>query len=110
MRAGALDRIIKLQRPVETQDSTGQIVVSYARYRTVWASVLSISGRTSLEQQDADRQLSAKVRQFTIRHLAGVSVEWRILYQDEEYDILAVDEIEKRGREHFMLITAELRK
>lgn len=103
MRAGALDRFIEIQRVVETQDDAGGLVHTWSRLMTTWARVESVS---AVEHFAADRDVGTRVRVFVIRHYSDITHKDRIVYEDRNYDILSLEDVEGRGREHFMRIVA----
>lgn len=103
LRAGLLDRRIRLQRRSAVPDTYGQAVEKWDDIATVWARVEPIAGREPFGQQ----QFVAKgdVR-FTIRFRNDLTPLDRIVYGEREYDVLSVLEV---GRGEALQIVAETR-
>jgi SPP1 family predicted phage head-tail adaptor len=93
MQAGKLDRRITIQQPVETQNSFGEIVVSYTNFAEVWAEVIPLSGRELLT---AGQILPEATMRINIRWLAGINEKFRILYDNVAYDIQYIAELKRR--------------
>ena len=87
MRAGKLRRRASLQRKSVSQDSYGAEVVSWAEFAAVWAGVKPLQGREFWNVQGEQGEGSVEV---TIRYLAGVLVEDRVVCEGRTYDIEAV--------------------
>jgi SPP1 family predicted phage head-tail adaptor len=93
MKAGSLDRRITIQQPTETQNSFGEIVVSFSNFAEVWAEVIPLSGR---ELITAGQVLPEATLRITIRWLAGINEKFRILYEGVAYDIQHIAELKRR--------------
>lgn len=107
MRAGALDRTIEIHAKTISQDSTGQAIETWARVASEWAQVESV---LNPEAFTADRTLSYKTKYFTMRYRALSPDTNRIRYEDQDYDILAIGELENRGRRRWLKVLAEVRE
>lgn len=96
MEAGKMDRQVTLQRATRTQDSTGQIIETWADLATVWARWRRATARETL----AAAEVSAEVGDvFEIRYsslVSSLNPKDRLTYSDRTYDIAAVDEIGRR--------------
>jgi SPP1 family predicted phage head-tail adaptor len=93
MLAGKLDRRITIQQPVETQNSFGEVVVSFTNFAEVWAEVIHVSGREILT---AGQILPDATLKINIRWLAGINEKFRILYENVAYDIQYIAELKRR--------------
>ncbi len=96
LAAGSLDRRITLQSFYETQDGAGTPVKTWHDLEQsphVWARVEHLSGR---EPFAAEQEYAEATTRFTIRHRSGLSVEMRIVYQGEAYDIQSIKELGRR--------------
>lgn len=103
-RAGALDRMIEIQRAVEAQDSTGQAISTWSRYARAWANVESVD---AIERFYTERPVSPAMKVFTLRWVDGVTAKDRILYDEQVYNILSIAEF--NGRKAWLKIVAELK-
>ena len=94
--AGRMDRRITFQTFTESQNGVGEAVKTWANLAsnpTVWAQVEPIDG----SEPFAAQQVTAEARtRFTIRYRSGISVEMRIVYASENYDIESLKELGRR--------------
>lgn len=93
---------ITIQSPAESRDSTGAVLVTWANFATVWASIEPVSGREYFAASQVQSSTDARIR---IRYLSGVNQRMRVVYGAEVYDIGAVIEINHRGRETHLMCT-----
>jgi len=93
MLAGKLDRRITIQQPVETQNSFGEVVVSFTNFAEVWAEVIPVSGN---ERLTAGQILPEATLKINIRWLSGINEKFRILYENVAYDIQYIAELKRR--------------
>lgn len=96
MRAGKLDREIVIERNTPTRDSYGASIEGWATLATVWARKLEESGKEffSADQVVADQKVVWRIRWpdgFT------PTVEDRINYDGNYYDITALPELGRRA-------------
>ncbi len=89
LRAGLLDRRIRLERRVEETDASGQAVVRWLPLAEVWARVEPLGGREGFGQQQW--VASGEVR-FTIRWRDDVTPLHRVVYAGREFDVASVAE------------------
>lgn len=102
MRAGRLDRRIRIETATITQDSHGGQVQTWALLAEVWAQVLPLRGRELFEA--AQFQPGAEVK-FVIRYRDDFDERARIVFEGRNYDIAHIAELgRRRGRE----ITAKI--
>ncbi|MCK9497108.1 MAG: phage head closure protein [Dehalococcoidia bacterium] len=87
MRAGRLDRRITLQRFTATQDAYGEPIETWADYVTVWARVEPLRGRERFEAQREHAEVDTR---FHLRYRDDLTVEDRITYEGDLYDIEAI--------------------
>lgn len=110
MRAGDLDRRIRIERATETQDpQSGEMVKAWGLVREVWGEVRQLSGSEFYSAQ----QFAAKVDTlFRIRYPHGVRFlpnpdeSIRIVHDGTAYNIQHVAEI---GRGEGLEIMAQAR-
>ncbi len=94
MRAGAMDRLIELQRrSLAAANVHGERVESWTTYSTVWAEKLEGGGREAFVAQTT--YASTDMR-FRIRHRTDVVVTDRVLFDGRGFDILGINEIGRR--------------
>lgn len=94
MRAGALDRRAELKRRVLTRDATtGEEVVSYSTYATVWASKRDVRGREFFAAQQVNAELTTI---WQMRHRSDVVHTDRIVCEGVTYNIIGIAEIGRR--------------
>lgn len=78
MRTGPLDKRVKIQRRVETQNEFKENVISYVDWEEVWAAIEPLSGREYIAAQQISSDVTTKIR---IRHLEGVTRKMRAVYE-----------------------------
>lgn len=78
---------VLVQQPTET-NSYGSLTVSYATVRTVWAKVISERGQEALQAARINAKENIRVG---MRYEDDVLVTWRIQWQGNSYNIIAVD-------------------
>lgn len=97
MRIGTLNRQVKLQRPVETQDpDSGTIEITWVDVATVWANVRYLNGVETLKAATTVSIAKASIR---IRFREDVVAKWRAMYGQTVFSILAVLP-DAQGREY----------
>lgn len=93
MRAGLRDRRIVILRRTAARDSMGGVEVAYETLADVWAKVEFKSGGEVFESSSRKARRSAE---FHILYLAGVDNMCRVRFDGEEYDVVSIDEPERR--------------
>lgn len=100
--AGRMDRRITFQTFTESQDGAGEPVKTWANLAsnpTVWAEVvplaLTVRGGGQ-EIFDAEQILGQAETRFRVRYRSDITVEMRIVYASENYDIESVAEIGRK--------------
>ena len=96
MRGGALDRRIQLMEKVVTQDDFGEEIVSWNTIATVYAEKIENTGqeRFSVAQFVGKRVCSFEFRWSSA--VKGVTTLHKIIFDEVEFDIVAVQEIGRR--------------
>lgn len=100
LRAGLLDRRVRLERRQEETDDSGQSVARWLPLAEVWARVEPLGGREGFGQQQF--VATGDVR-FTIRWRDDVTPLHRVVYDGQEFDVVSVAE---DGRREAILIVA----
>ncbi len=93
MRAGEMDRFIRIEKNTPTRSASGDQVDSWAKFAEVWAKKRDLKTAESL---DADRDVAMVQTEFSIYWLEGVTASMRIVYDSATYDIEGVREIGRR--------------
>lgn len=103
IRAGLLDRRVRIDRLHVERDDVGQPVERWSLVAEVWARVEPLGGREGFGQQQF--VATGDVR-FTIRWRDDVTPLERITYGAREYDVVSVAE---EGRREALLIVGRCR-
>lgn len=93
MIIGKLDRRIEIQTATDTRDAFGAGVPSYTTTYTVWASIVPAGGQ---EGTEGEKQTATGIVKFSIRYISGLDEKMRILYDSEYYDIMSIDEPDRK--------------
>jgi SPP1 family predicted phage head-tail adaptor len=101
MQAGKMDRRIKIERRVETQNAYGEAVITYQLLAEVWAEKKPLSGR---ELFTAAQFVPEGQIRYRIRFMDGVDEKCRITEGGMTYDVIHIAEI---GRREGLEITAK---
>lgn len=96
MRAGKLKHRISIEQKSETIDSVGDAVNTWTTFKTVWAEVLSQSGKEFFAAREQHSELTHLI---TIRYLSGVTPKMRINHGGSFYNILAAFDPRKDRQE-----------
>ena len=102
MQIGRMDEVITLQSLVELNTS-GEHIVSYSDVLDVFGYVKTSKGSSALE---AARENASEVIRVLIRYRDDVISTWRIRWNGQSYNILAIDRSNRREGE--LWITCEL--
>jgi SPP1 family predicted phage head-tail adaptor len=98
MRGGRLRKRVILQRPVETQGTTGGMTLTWVDVATVWAGVEPLLGR----EYDAARVRNAETtHRIVLRFRDDIQRNWRLQLQNSTryYRIDEMLNIDERNRE-----------
>jgi SPP1 family predicted phage head-tail adaptor len=87
MRTGRLRHRLRFQRKVETQTSSGAVIISWEDFATVWGELSPLSGREFLAAQQEQAEVVARA---TIRSIDGLDATMRMIYGGKAYDIAAI--------------------
>ena len=101
MKAGKLDRRIRIETKTATLDAYGQETVTWYLLAEVWAEVIPTSGREMIASMQVTPEVMTK---FRIRYLDGLKETDRIIYKNDEYEISHIAEM---GRTEGMEIMAK---
>lgn len=93
MRAGALDRIIAVERSTDTVNDLGQVVASWAPVATLRAQLVQSSTAEFMRNFGASTETAIV---FRTRFLAGVTPADRVSYDGAYLNIVEVKELGRR--------------
>lgn len=101
MRAGNLDRIIEIQRRTTGLDLYGTPVETWTTFATMRAQLL----RNATDDRESARgHATDAVLTFRMYYFASLSLNDRLLYEGQQYEITSITEI---GRRVGMDVTCE---
>jgi SPP1 family predicted phage head-tail adaptor len=100
VRAGLLDRRVRLERRLEETDNSGQSVPRWLPLAEVWARVEPLGGREGFGQHQF---VATGDLRFTIRWRDDVTPLHRVIHDGVAYDVVSVAE---DGRREALLIVA----
>lgn len=93
-RVGDLDRRITIQAKTVERDDYGATKETWSDAATVWAQYLPGGG----DERFAAAQVYAETQaRFRIRWRDDVTTQHRVLFDGKLWDILAIDEMGRRG-------------
>ncbi|WP_234680797.1 phage head closure protein [Bradyrhizobium monzae] len=93
MRAGNLDRVIEIQRRTTGLDLYGTPVETWTLVATMRAQLL----KNATDNQEGQRgETTNALLTFRTRFLDGVTLENRVTYQGQQFEIIGVSEIGRR--------------
>lgn len=100
INAGDLTRRITIQSKTVTQDTDGAEIVVYSTLATVWAQVITNSGREFYAAQKINAETTAV---FRIRYRTGIETTSRVQYGNRYFDILHINDVDERHEEITLL-------
>ncbi|MDQ0347864.1 phage head closure protein [Ancylobacter vacuolatus] len=93
MRAGALDRVIDIQRSTESVNGLGQVVTGWSTIATMRAQKVEASTAEFMRAFGASTETAIV---FRIRFLDGVTLADRVSYEGAAFNLIEVKEIGRR--------------
>jgi SPP1 family predicted phage head-tail adaptor len=103
MHSSRLDKRITLQTKSVTRDAMGGEVITWTDEVSVWAAVEPLNGREYFSAEQMQSEIDIR---FIIRYRSGVTSAWRVLWEDNPYNI--VEPIDPNGDHiwlHLMTVT-----
>ncbi len=98
MHAGDLNQLVTLQQPSTSVDALGQRVLGWADVATVWARAQPLRGREFFAAGQVQSEASVK---FTLRWLAGVTGQMRVVWRGLPHAIVA-EPMDVDGRQRWL--------
>jgi SPP1 family predicted phage head-tail adaptor len=102
--AGALDRRLVLEAPVEVADGAGGVVRHHEAVATLWAALIPLSGRAGIEAEANGATLTHRI---VIRKGPAITTRHRFRLGARIFRIVSLREQDSRGR--FVEIAAQER-
>lgn len=99
LRAGTLNRRVRIERPNQVKKPSGQVVANgWAEVATVWADIRAMNGREFASSGAAQTLTTTSIR---VRYRTGIDTTMRCVdvVDGQVYDIVAVLP-DKQRREH----------
>lgn len=93
MRAGALDRVIEIQRSSESVNNLGQVVAVWSAIATMRAQKIEASTAEFMRAFGASTETAIV---FRTRFLDGVTLADRVSYEGSALNLVEVKEIGRR--------------
>jgi SPP1 family predicted phage head-tail adaptor len=103
LRAGLLDRRVRLERRVEETDDSGQSRQRFLPLAEVWARVEPLGGREGFGRQ---QWVATGDVRFTIRWRDDVTPLHRVVHDGQVFDVMTVAE---DGRREALLVVGRAR-
>jgi head-tail adaptor len=101
MRAGNLDRLIEIQRRTTTIGLGGTVGQTWTTFATMRAQLLK---NATDDREDARGRTTDAVLTFRMYYFASLSLNDRLLYEGQQFEIKGISEI---GRRVGMDVTCE---
>lgn len=101
MRAGNLDRLIEIQRRTTGLDLYGTVIDTWTTFVTMRAQLLK---NATDDREGARGHTTNAVLTFRMYYFASLSLNDRLLYEGQQYEITGITEI---GRRVGMDVTCE---
>ncbi len=95
MGIGELKHRITFLKPTITVNENGFETEEFIALKTVWASAANLSGREYFEAAAVQKENTIK---FKIRAIPDIDESMRIVFQDKDYNITAIDNIKYKNR------------
>lgn len=93
MRAGAMDRVIEIQRASESVNNLGQVVAVWSTIATMRAQKIEASTAEFMRAFGASTETAIV---FRIRFLDGVTLADQVSYEGSAFNLVEVKEIGRR--------------
>ena len=94
MKIGRLRHLIIIEESMVSRDSFGAEVCEWIQFAKVWAEVSPVSGREFAFLKQVNAEVTTKI---TIRYLAGLTTEMRVLFGDRIFEIESVINPEEKS-------------
>lgn len=102
MRAGTLNRRVRIERRIEVDDDTGDPVPSWVLFADVWGALEPQRGRELVTESELVTEYIGRIR---IRYLPGVTAKMRAVVSSVHYNIEAIIDLLDRHEEMHLLVS-----
>lgn len=105
MQAGKLRHKITIQKQTETQDSYGEVDVTWSEYCKTFAQIMTTSGKESYESHQIYGQRTVK---FKIRYNSttkAITPKMRVYWGSRYFDIEDVERANELNKDIFLTTT-----
>lgn len=96
IKAGNYRNKVLIESKANAQDAYGAITETWSTYATWWAQIQPLSGREYVEAAKVNSEVGVKMKG---RYISGVTPIMRAKFGTRIYAVVAVINIEERGRE-----------
>lgn len=96
-----LDRQITFRRAVQTRDDFGGVVETWEDFATVWASKRDVKAS---EHFKAAQVIAVGTTVFHVRWRNDITPDMRLVFEDQEYDIMPPMELGRRDGLEIMAV------
>lgn len=93
MRAGSLDRLIAIEHAAAAVSDAGTPIKTWAVLRNVWAQMLQSN---TGDRDGAGGAATEQSLTFRIRWFDGLTLEHRVVYSGQTFEIKSIREIGRR--------------
>ena len=108
MKAGELRHLIAFDFPVETQDATGEPLVSWEERFRAWAAVEPISGRELIQSREILSEMDTRIRIRWSLQAEGLTTKWRARYRTRIYNLKSISDVTSAHEEIQILASSGL--
>jgi len=95
MRSGNLKHKVNFEAYTETENDFGEVIEGYSVFKTVYASIVPISGKEYFASKQVNAEVSHKIE---CRYFAGVLPNMRIVYGTRIFNIESVINIREANK------------
>ena len=96
MRAGRMRSFVTIEAPVQTKGTGGSVVTTWDTFDKVWAEIDTLRG---YEKSTATATWPGADSKIMIRYIAGLLPTMRIVFENNIYSILGINDVFMRHRE-----------
>jgi SPP1 family predicted phage head-tail adaptor len=96
VRAGTLNKRVRIEQRVEVDDDVGEPIPTWTLVTEVWGALEPTKGREFMTEAQLHAEGDGKIR---IRYAAGVEEKMRAVIDGVPYDIVSVMDLKTRNRE-----------
>jgi len=94
MNPGRFDRLVTIEAFTTTQSPSGFLTETWTTFATTWAQFIQESGKEFFAN---DQTVAERKAVFRMNWLDGVTVQHRVTYDGETWDIHEVRELGRRA-------------